>query len=88
MQTGYEAIRAAYAPLFEPGAARDSLRFEEIRARRLGAVDGVVTARRVLYRGSEISGSGPLTLVVRRTSSGWKITHDHFSSTPRPGAVE
>lgn len=88
MLTGYDAVRARYAPLFQPGAARDSLRFEDIRARRLGAVDGVVTARRVLYRGSEVTGSGPLTLVVRRTSSGWKIIHDHSSSDPRQRAAE
>ena len=84
MLIGFEAIQARYAPLFEPGAERDSLRFEQIRARRLGAVDGVVTARWVLHRGELVTGSGPFTLVVRRTSSGWKIIHDHSSSDPPP----
>ena len=81
---GFEAIRERYAPLFEPGADRDSLRFEDIRSRRLGAVEGVVTARWILYRGDSIPASGPLTLVVRRTSAGWKIIHDHSSSDARP----
>jgi ketosteroid isomerase-like protein len=88
MLTGYAAIRDRYAPLFEPGAERDSLRFENIRVRRLGAVDGLITARWILHRGAEVTGSGPFTLVVRRTSSGWKIIHDHSSSDPRPPAGE
>ncbi|MBT8462633.1 MAG: nuclear transport factor 2 family protein [Gemmatimonadetes bacterium] len=80
--TGYDAIRARYAPLFEPGAARDSLRFENVRVRRLAAIDAVATARWVLYDGEAVTGSGPFTLVLRRTSSGWKIIHDHSSSDP------
>ena len=88
MRIGYDSIRARFAPDFEPGADRDSLRFEEIRARRLGAVDGVVTARWILHWDGVVTESGPLTLVVRRTSAGWKIIHDHSSSDPRPPADE
>ena len=84
MLTGYSAIRDRFAPLFEPGAQRDSLRFENVRSRRLGAVDGVVTARWILHQGDMVTESGPFTLVVRRTSSGWKIIHDHSSSDPEP----
>ena len=82
--TGYDAIYERYAPLFEPGAARDSLRFEGIRTRRLAVVEAIATARWVLYRGDEITGSGPFTLVLRHTSNGWKIIHDHSSSDPQP----
>lgn len=82
--TGYDAIWARYAPHFEPGAARDSLRFEDVRVRRLAAIDAIATARWVLYDGGTVTGSGPFTLVLRRTSSGWKITHDHSSSDPAP----
>ena len=84
MLSGYQAIRERFAPIFEPGAERDSLRFENVRSRRLGAVEGVVTARWILHRGGVVTESGPSTLVVRRTSAGWKIIHDHSSSDPRP----
>ena len=82
--SGYESIRARYAPLFEPGAARDSLRFEDVRVRRLAAVEAIATARWILHRGDTITGSGPFTLVLRHTSGGWKIIHDHSSSDPVP----
>lgn len=82
--SGYESIRARYAPLFEPGAARDSLRFEDVRVRRLAAIEAIATARWILHRGDTITGSGPFTLVLRHTSGGWKIVHDHSSSDPAP----
>jgi ketosteroid isomerase-like protein len=86
---GIDSIRARYAPLFEPGARRDSLRFEDMRVRRLAAVDALATARWILYRGDTITASGPFTLVLRRTSAGWKIIHDHSSSdSPPPPATE
>lgn len=82
--SGYESIRAEYAPLFEPGASRDSLRFDDIRVRRLAAVEAIATARWILYQGDTVTGSGPFTLVLRHTSGGWKIIHDHSSSDPSP----
>lgn len=82
--SGYEAIRARYAPLFEPGASRDSLRFDDVRVRRLAAVEAIATARWILYQGDTVTGSGPFTLVLRHTSGGWKIIHDHSSSDPAP----
>jgi len=82
--SGYESIRARYAPLFEPGATRDSLRFEDVRVRRLAAIDAIATARWILYRGDTVTSSGPFTLVLRHTSGGWKIIHDHSSSDPVP----
>jgi len=87
--SGVDSIRARYAPLFEPGAARDSLRFEDVRVRRLAAVYALATARWILYRDGTVTGSGPFTLVLRRTSAGWKIVHDHSSSdTPPPPPAE
>jgi len=81
---GYDSIRARYAPLFEPGAQRDSLRFEDVRVRRLAAVEAIATARWILHRDGTVTGSGPFTLVLRHTSAGWKIIHDHSSSDPLP----
>ena len=86
--SGYESIRARYAPLFEPGATRDSLRFEDVRVRRLAAIEAVATARWILYQGDTVTSSGPFTLVLRHTSGGWKIIHDHSSSDPAPPPVE
>jgi ketosteroid isomerase-like protein len=82
---GYARIRERFAPHFEPGAHRDSLRFEDVRVRRLGAVEALATARWILFRAETVTASGPLTLVLRHTSGGWKIIHDHSSSDPAPG---
>ena len=54
----------------------------EVRVRRLAAVEAIATARWVLHRGETVTGSGPFTLVLRHTSIGWKIIHDHTSATP------
>lgn len=81
---GYDSIYARYAPWFAPGAQRDSLRFEEIRVRRLAAIEAIATARYILHRGDTVTASGPFTLVLRHTSSGWKIIHDHSSTDPSP----
>ncbi len=79
---GWEAIRARYAPLFKAGATRDSLRFEGISARLLGQEHALATARYVLYRGGQVTGSGPFTLVLRRTEDEWRIVHDQSASDP------
>lgn len=79
---GWEAIRARYAPLFEAGATRDSLRFEGISARLLGRAHALATARFVLHRGGQVTGSGPFTLVLWRTEDEWKIVHDQSASDP------
>jgi len=83
VQRGYQWIRAHYAPLFREGATRDSLRFENVEARPLGAEHALLNARYVLYRGGATTSSGPFTLVMQRQPDGWKILHDHTSSDPR-----
>lgn len=80
---GIDFIRGNYAPRFAPGARRDSLHFEAVRVRGLSPTLAVVTARFILQRGSEITASGPFTLVMERRPEGWKILHDHSSSDPR-----
>lgn len=78
-QRGFEWIRRHYEPAFAPGAARDSLRFEEVEARALSKDYLLATARYVLFRGDSVTSSGPFTLVLRRTGKAWKIIHDHTS---------
>lgn len=80
---GIDFIRGNYAPRFSPGARRDSLHFEEVKARGLSPTLALVTARFILQRGSGITASGPFTLIMERRPEGWKILHDHTSSDPR-----
>jgi ketosteroid isomerase-like protein len=81
--SGIDFIRGVYAPRFSRGARRDSLRFEAVEARPLSPTLGLVTARFILERGTEVTASGPFTLVIERRQEGWKILHDHSSSDPR-----
>ena len=83
LRVGYQAIRQRFAPLFRPGAERDSLRFEELRVRRLGADVAVGVARYVLHDAGEVTGAGAFTLVLARVGADWKVVHDHSSSDPR-----
>lgn len=82
LRVGYEAIRERYAPLFRPGADRDSLRFEDLRVRALGPDVALGISRYVLQEGGEVTGSGPFTLVLSRVGDEWRIVHDHSSSDP------
>ena len=82
--SGIDEIQGNYAARFGPGAERDSLRFESIRVRSLPPMIGIVTARWVLHEEGVTRESGPFTLVMRRTGTGWKIIHDHSSSDPAP----
>lgn len=80
---GWTTIRDRYAPSFQPGARRDSLRFERFAVRPLSPTLALVTARFILHRGDSVTASGPFTLVMERRPDGWKILHDHTSSDPR-----
>ncbi len=83
---GWDAIYERYAPLFAPEADRDSLRFVDLKVRRLSATLALATARYILYAedGRTIA-SGPFTLVLRKVGRDWRILHDHSSSDPAPG---
>lgn len=76
---GFDWIRARYAPRFAAGAVRDSLRFDRVAARPLGADYALVTAHYVLFRGDSVTATGPFTLVLVRTAGGWRMIHDHTS---------
>ena len=76
---GWEGIRARYAPFFEAGAERDSLRFEELETRPLGLALGLATARYVLFDGDSVTATGLFTLILRLETEGWRIVHDHSS---------
>ncbi len=80
---GFDWIKNNYAPSFAAGTQRDSLRFENIAVRSLGATHALTTARFVLFRGDSVTASGPFTLVLARSDGRWLIIHDHTSSDPR-----
>ena len=73
---GYDAIRERYAPDFEAGATRDSLRFEALQAREVETRVGVATARYVLERDGTVTSTGPFTLVLLNVEGVWMIVHD------------
>lgn len=78
---GWETIRGRYAPRFAPGAARDSLRFEDLETRPLAPRLGLATARYVLFQADSITSQGIFTLVLEMTPEGWRIIHDHTTET-------
>lgn len=74
---GRATIRDLYAPQFQPGATRDSLRLEDLNVRPLPPLIGIVTGRYVLERHGTVTDSGWFSVVVRRAGDGWRIVHDH-----------
>jgi hypothetical protein len=78
---GWEQIRDRYAPRFGPDASRDSLRFENIETRPIAPWLGLATARYVLFKEDSVTATGIFTLIVKHTAEGWRIVHDHSSST-------
>lgn len=76
---GRAAIRAHLATRFAPGAARDSLRLEDLTVRPLPPLIGIVTGRYVLSGEGAETSRGWFTVVVRRAGEGWRIVHDHSS---------
>jgi ketosteroid isomerase-like protein len=77
----FDHYRTTY---FAPGAARDSLAFEEVRVRPLAPGVALCTARFKLLRHGAITASGPFTLVLAARGDRWQIVHDHTSSDPKP----
>lgn len=77
---GFEAIRARYAPGFAPGAERDLLHFESLRAREIDTRYAIVTVRYVLTRAGEVTSTGPVTLVMMNVEGTWRIVHDQSAA--------
>ncbi len=86
---GWEAVRERYLrTYFAPGSSRDHLRFEQMEVSPLGPDHALALGRYVLSRPGDSLGatsSGHFSLVLRWVAGGWKIIHDHTSSTPPEG---
>lgn len=85
LRQGSGEIRTRYAPLFRPGAERDSLRFVDLRVRQLDGDHALAVGRYVLHREGRRTDTGMFTLVLEEFDEGWRIVHDHSSAVPFPG---
>jgi uncharacterized protein (TIGR02246 family) len=76
---GRDNIRAHYAARFQPGAVRDSLRFEGLEVDVVGPDALNAIAYYVLFRRDSVTARGPTSLVMRRIGGRWFMVHDHSS---------
>jgi uncharacterized protein (TIGR02246 family) len=78
---GVEAILARYRRAYPTREAMGILTFSEIAVRPLADRIALATGKFALQRSPSAGGdaSGRFTLILKRTSQGWKIIHDHTS---------
>lgn len=83
LEHGYAMILARYQRAYATSAAMGHLDFTDLDVRMLGADHAVVTGRYHLDRSAAGGGdaSGLFSLVLEKTSAGWKIILDHTSSS-------
>ena len=71
-----DALRRSF---FRDGKPVQSLRFEQVTVRSLGAGHALVVGRFVLTGGGEPERSGWFSTVWERRPEGWRVIHDHSS---------
>lgn len=78
---GVQAILARYQRGYPTPEARGKLTYSEIEVRQLGDGYALALGRFSLRRPQAGGGdaAGRFTLVLKRTTAGWKIIHDHSS---------
>src|SRR5690349_8783138 len=78
---GVGAILARYQRTYPTAEARGTLAFSEIEVRPLGEGYALALGRFALKRTAAGGGdaAGRFTLILHRTTKGWKIVHDHSS---------
>lgn len=82
---GFVRLRESYSSgYWSSGAPADSLSFEVVEVRPLGAEAALLLGRYVLTSraSGERTSHGIFSLVYVITDRGWKITHDHSAETP------
>ena len=81
---GVDQIRERYlASYWKSGMPAQQLAFEDIHVRPLGAEHALARGKYVLTNpDGSAGGTGYFSLVLVRTSDGWRIIHDHSSSSP------
>jgi uncharacterized protein (TIGR02246 family) len=78
---GTQAILDRYRRAYPTTESRGTLTFSEIEVRTLAQGIALAIGKYSLKRSAAGGGdvSGRFTLILRQTSSGWKIIHDHSS---------
>ena len=78
---GYAQVLARYKQKYTTRQQMGALRFTDLAVRQLSPDVATTTGRFHLTRTKDAGGdaSGWFTLILRKTSAGWKIVHDHTS---------
>ena len=82
---GFDEVLARYRQRYlSEGAEMGQLTFADLTAELLGPDTALVRGRWRLDLSDGKTPNGLFSLILRRTTSGWRIAHDHTSSaTPR-----
>jgi len=80
---GTEEVLQRYRRTYPDSARMGKTTFSDLEARPLNADLAIVIGRYSLERKPEFGGNraGIFTLVMRKTPAGWRIIHDHTSTT-------
>jgi len=82
---GYDALKERYEKKY--GTDRESmgkLKFSDLRVSELGRDHALCVGRWHLDRAGKDALDGLFSLVLTRTSDGWKVIHDHTSLSEKP----
>lgn len=75
---GYAQVLENYRKRYPTREAMDTLRFSNLEIRMIGTEAALVLGRFELVHHKQ---SGQFSLVFQKTPAGWKIIHDHTSSS-------
>ena len=80
---GWQPVLERYKRSYPDRAAMGTLTFSDLETTPLGKDAALVLGRWHLERAADKPG-GVFTLILRRFPEGWRIVHDHTSSTTSP----
>jgi ketosteroid isomerase-like protein len=83
LSVGWQTVFDRYRKKYGTGAAMGILNFSDLDITQLAPDVALAFGRWHLQREAEVS-SGLFTLLFRKTSSGWRIVHDHTSAAAKP----
>jgi ketosteroid isomerase-like protein len=76
---GWQTVLERYKARYDTREKMGTLAFNELEIKPLGESYMMATGRWQLTRAADTP-HGRFTLILRRTSAGWRIVHDHTSS--------
>ena len=80
---GWQTVRDRYLKKYSDRAKMGTLTFSDLEIEQLGPDSAVALGRWELKRASD-NPHGRFTLILRKTSDGWRIVHDHTSAAAPP----